>query len=285
MRMISTSKNFTPIMYADDSSLFFKGTNIDEVLNNINKELKKIVEWLQVNKLSLNIGKSKYIIFTKKKIHKPTVDVMVNNHTIELVTSIKFLGFLLDNHISWKEHIKFITNKISKLTGILIKLKKTLSTEVLLKLYYAYIHSYLVNGIIVWGSATKTSLDPIIKLQKKCIRIISFVSSRTKSIPLFTTLNVLPLNELYYSRIAIFMYKVHHCNHPDIICKLFNKNHGRILRNNHHFIVPASKACIFEMSITVQGCKLYNTLIDTVNFNCSLLTFNKNIKKYFILNL
>ena len=192
---------------------------------------------------------------------------------------------MLDNHVSWKEHLKYITNKVSKLAGILVKLKRTLHTDVLLKLYYAYIHSYMVNAIVVWGSAARSYLDPLFKLQKKCIKLISFVSYRTPSYPLFKKLNILPITELYNSRVAIFMFKIYHLKHPINICHLFNKNHGRLLRNNHHYVPPKFKCHIFEASVVVQGPYIYNSLVDKFNFDCSLHTFRKNIKKYYITTL
>ena len=97
--------------------------------------------------LSLNVGKTKFLLFHKsgKKYsvpsHLPTLKI--NNHDIERVNTMKFLGVLLDDNLSWKEHIKYLENKIAKNIGLMYTAKPFLDKESLLALYYSYIHSYL----------------------------------------------------------------------------------------------------------------------------------------------
>ena len=74
---------------------------------------------------------------------------------------------MLDEHLTREYHIEYICKKIVKLNGILIKLKRTSSSDALLKLYYAYIHSYLVNGIPVRASASDIHIKPLVKLQEQ----------------------------------------------------------------------------------------------------------------------
>ena len=52
-----------PILYADDNNLFLNGKDIKEIINMMNKELQNIVEWFDVNKLSLNVGKTQFMVF------------------------------------------------------------------------------------------------------------------------------------------------------------------------------------------------------------------------------
>ena len=122
------------------------------------------------------------------------------------VKEFKFLGYVLEEHLSWKAHIQYITNIISKMIGLLTKLSKTFEIETLRPLYFAFIHSYLINGITVWGSAAKVHINPLVKHQKKAIRIISPSSYLASTRKLFKDLSILPVKFLYYSRIATFMY-------------------------------------------------------------------------------
>ena len=110
--MYLTTHNGTTILYADDSSLFFKGIDVKSVIINVKFELTKFAQWLQANKLSLNVKKCKYMIFSKSTIknnYRP--DVCINGQSIEQVKSIKFLSFMLDEHLTWTSHIKYICNK------------------------------------------------------------------------------------------------------------------------------------------------------------------------------
>ena len=99
------------------------------------------------NKLSLNVGKTNYSLF-----HKPSrVDdlplqlpkLSINNQEIKRTSYTKFLGVLLDENLSWKEHLKYTQNKIAKSIGLMYKAKPFLDKDSLLSLYFSGIHSYI----------------------------------------------------------------------------------------------------------------------------------------------
>ena len=84
----------------------------------VNQVLQKINEWFEANKLSLNVGKTKYSLFRKpsRKDDLPLLltRLLIKKHKVEKVKSIKFLGVLLDENLSWKDHIKYIATKSLK---------------------------------------------------------------------------------------------------------------------------------------------------------------------------
>ena len=84
---------------------FFNGDSINELSNIINTELNKIVTWLQANKLSLNVSKSNFMLFTNKKVHD-CPEIKINNEILEHVITTKFLGFQLDHKLG--NHIYYI---------------------------------------------------------------------------------------------------------------------------------------------------------------------------------
>ena len=95
------------------------------------KELSKVSEWLVVNKLSLNIKKSNYVIFcpSQKKFNKEISIKMYDNSangfcSLERKDFVKSLGILIDCNLKWKQHIDFISLKISKTIGILARLRE-----------------------------------------------------------------------------------------------------------------------------------------------------------------
>ncbi len=75
--------------------------------------------WLKVNKFSLNIKKSQYIIFHTKKKKIQSLTLAIDNVNIERVAEFNFLGLSLDEHLTWICHINKISNKISQCMGIL----------------------------------------------------------------------------------------------------------------------------------------------------------------------
>ena len=105
------------IMYADDTSLFYSNNDIETLFSAVNMELEKISEWL------LN-----YTLFhknsTKDDLPLKLIDLKIVNSVLKRQTSIKFLGVMLDENISWKEHIKTVENKLSKNNGLFCKAKQ-----------------------------------------------------------------------------------------------------------------------------------------------------------------
>ena len=109
--------------------------------------------------------KTKYSFFHKpsKKDDIPLrlLKLIINNYEIHREESIKFLGVLLDQHLTWKEHIKLTENKIAKNIGILYKARPYLDKRGLLCLYYSYIHSYLHYANTAWCSTNRTYLKKL----------------------------------------------------------------------------------------------------------------------------
>ena len=114
-------------MFADDTNLFYSHSNIKILFDTVNKELCKLNNWFHANKLSLNVSKTKYTFFHKlrQNINIPLVlpNLSINGFTVKRERSIKFLGVLLDENITWKDDIQTIENKISKNIGMLFKAK------------------------------------------------------------------------------------------------------------------------------------------------------------------
>ena len=104
-----------------------------------------------------------------------------------------------------------------------IPLRKPLNSSTLRNLYFSLIHVYINNGLIVWGSAPKSYIDQILKLQKKAIRIINYSGPKEHTAPLFKCHRLLPISKHYTLNCALFMFKVHHGLHPQLIINLFNK--------------------------------------------------------------
>mgnify|MGYP000480072878 FL=1 len=74
---------------------------------------------------------------------------------------IKYLGVLIDETISWKHHISFICSKISRNSGILLKLRHFISLQQLKQLYYNLVYPYLSYAVLSWGSAYTSHLKRI----------------------------------------------------------------------------------------------------------------------------
>ena len=117
--------------------------------------------------------------------------IILNEYEIKQVHNTKFLEVRIDEHLTWKNHINYVTCKIAKTVGILCKAHHFIGKDLLLSLTnYSLMYPHLIYGNIVWGNNYKTRLDSLIKIQKKGVRVITFASYTELSKPLFQKLEI-----------------------------------------------------------------------------------------------
>ncbi len=116
----NASKLFNFIIYADDTTLETTTEMVIHESNNIsieekiNNELHLIKEWLQLNKLSLNINKSKYMVFHMPQKPINTLQLKIELIQIERVYEFYFLGIIINEHLNWRDHIDKFQTKYQK---------------------------------------------------------------------------------------------------------------------------------------------------------------------------
>ena len=173
-------------MFADDTNLFYLNKNIKPLFLKANLELWKISEWFRANKLSLNEDKNRFTLFHRPQdrdnlpLQLPALKI--NDYEIKQSFSIKFLGILVDEHLSWIDHINTLENKLSKNLGFLYKAKPFLNAKTMKCLYFSLSHSYLTYGNIAWCSTSMTKLKSIFSKQKQVIKTMSVTSLDYKNL-------------------------------------------------------------------------------------------------------
>ena len=109
-------------MYADDTTLYCCLEDIDSVNKELvlNRELKSVHLWLSANKLTLNVNKSKYMLFSKhKNTQLPKLNLQINNSNIQSTSEFNFLGLHINTKLNWDTHVNVIGNNISRVIGII----------------------------------------------------------------------------------------------------------------------------------------------------------------------
>ena len=111
-------------LFADDTNIFCEAENIDMLQKLVNKELRKVKMWLDVNKLSLNICKTNFVIFKSPKhsTHQ-TMNIKMGNQPIKKTCYVKFLGILLDENLTWKYHLTELSKKLARTCGMFFKVR------------------------------------------------------------------------------------------------------------------------------------------------------------------
>ena len=117
----------------------------------------------------------------------------INGNIIERVNNFNFLGILFNEHMSWKNHLDRISNKLSQISGVLNRVKNILPAHIMRTLYFSMAHSHLNYGILAWGF----ECSRISRIQKKIIRNITRAKYNAHTGPLFKAMNILAVEDMF----------------------------------------------------------------------------------------
>ena len=273
------------ILFADDTNVFFAHRNLLTLVRIINLELKKLTQWIRANKLSLNLQKTKYMIFSNTIEALPS-DIIFDDSPLECVSQIKFLGITVDNKLSWKPHVLNVCKTLSRNIGIINKLKYQFPSTTLFTLYSSLILPYLNYGILAWGNTHISLLDKILILQKKILRIICNAPIRSHTDSLFLEHKILKIKDLYLFQLGQFMFKYNNNSLPRIFDSMFPQNqsfHNYPTRRSNEFHLPLLRTLLAQNTFLYTGPRFWNSLDNEIKVARSLPSF-KNKLKYMLLN-
>ena len=274
-------KSTEPVLLADDTNLFSSGSNARSLQDGVNNDLAIIAEWLKVNKLSLNIKKTHFMCFSAKNKPSPCISLQIDGEALAEVNKSKFLGVIIDNKLSWKDHISLVCRKVARGIGVIIKARKVLHSESMKCLYYSFIYPYLIYCNQVWGSACKTNIEPLLILQKRVMRIILGVHPRSPSEPLFITLKFLSCENIFEYLIGRLMYRIYHGELSVLHC-LFTKNsdiHVHNTRQKCHYHMPLCRTNLGKCGLRYVGASVWNSILSVnINPNVSEFIFSRSLK-------
>ena len=189
--------------------------------------------------------------------------LQLNSYIIERENSLKFLGVILDEHLTWKKHIQLIEN-VSKNIGVLYKASKLISSKCLRSIYFSFIHSSINYANIAWASTNKTNLKKLFEKQKQAARIIYNQDRFTQARPLLKTLNALNVYQINLLQVLLFMHKIKTNSSPRIFLHQFQTiNHKyatRCPRNN--FKEPKRETNYAKYCIHARGPVIWNSFLN-----------------------
>ena len=114
------------VLFADDTNIFCSSASLHDLKDTINMELDTLFVWFSVNRLSLNLGKTNYMLFRSRPPDNELA-LKINNVVLPRVAATKFLGIIIDDKLSWKLHIQSVKSKLSSVLSIMYRASKDMS--------------------------------------------------------------------------------------------------------------------------------------------------------------
>ena len=189
-------------------------------------------KWFCVNKLSLNIAKTNYILFGRYT-HQQDVAIIINNVTIQRVQATKFLGVLIDESLNWKNHINIVKSKLSKVASVIYKVSHCIDHSSMRILYCSLFLPHLMYCCEIWGNTYVTNIQCIILIQKRVIRLIHGANLWDHTTNLFYEYRILKFNDIVELKTILFMLDAYHNVLPYDLQQLFINLFHYILHVEH----------------------------------------------------
>lgn len=270
-------------MYADDTLIIYSCQNPQQLHQHMEKDIRKINNWMYNNDMSFNASKTKYILFKTQR--QDTYDlpaILINNVEIQQTDQMKYLGLIIDEHLSWKPHISYLKKLLKPYLYVLKQTRYLMHVNTKKSLYFSYIHSHLSYMTALWGYANLTELENLQILQNKAIRNIFWMEYRT-----MTTNDIMKVNKI------LNVYQLVQFNSLDLIHKLkhnliknnidlptFKNIHGYETRGRNDFIIPRTRGNILYNSCLAKGLSSYNLLPSHIKQELNVKKFKQSLRDF-----
>ena len=305
------SDELLSFLFADDNVVDIEANNLVDVIDKANRLIPKVIEWYSANKLLLHPKKTKVLI-----IGLPRQLRFLNHADSELLSSfpvffdsnstgendpqkitklslvpnndeksVRHLGIMFDHELSFKYHFQKIFSKISQIIFSLSRMKNTLDTKHLKLMYSAYVKSNIEYCSGLFVGAPISLLNPIIKQQKKCVRIISGSHRLAHTAELFKNLEILPFDKLIILNVCKFMhdYKYNKC--PIAFNNTWKTNeemNGRALRNADDFFIPTTNRTFLQNLPLFKFPAIWNSLPTSLKNQANKKIFIKELNEFLL---
>ena len=264
--------------YADDNTISYVGSNVDEVIVNLQNVTALMLKWFECNYLKANSEKFQCILYGKGNIETP---IIINNHSVMSQNSVKLLGVNIDSGLSFSAHIAEICKKAGKQLNALGRLSKVLDRDAKLKLFETFILSRFNFCPIIWHFCSNEDMRKIERIQKRSLRFIynDFKSSYCE-LRQMSTRPLLYVQRLRY--IVLEVFKIYHGLCPKYLCDLIQKrNTSRSTRLINNVEIPRFSSVTYgQNSFRVEGAKLWNSLSDDLKACTNLKMFKRLISAW-----
>lgn len=260
------------LIYADDLCVLYPYHQDILLKSDVDHDTALIAEYAKLNKLILNPSKTKFIRFKPQKNRSPNCTIELNGEKIPEATTVKYLGVIIQNNLSWQSHIQQLKSKLSPITGILFKVRNKLNERTKMMIFESLIQSKLSYLALIYGNKKNADLKSLQVIQNKALKNIFKLPMMHSTLSLYSDVakTVLPIYGIHKFQLLIYVYKVlHNIGHHTI----------KFYQNQQHFNTR------HKQRIEYKGSLEYNKLPGFIKNAVTLSSFKTNLKRYLLQNI
>ena len=258
-------------MFADDTELHCSGEDLPSVQNDLQSDLHRVQNWLQANRLQLNISKSvMMLIGSWQKLRNRSVSVSIDGKPLASVTSTRYLGVLIDQHLTWKLHVDNVLKRVRCKLYALYRLKP-LPGHLLFRLYQAFVLPVFDYCDVVWAPSAVSLSKPLERLHSRFLQQIPDCHSFVR----------VTLSERRRFHTAVQVFKVLYQLCPGYLNDWFvfaEAYTGHSGRNKFRLFIPQINTSIGKNGFFYRGAVIWNNLTPVL-FTVNILSNFKALFK------
>ena len=267
--------------FADDNTLSAFAKSVSELIHILQSESNLIIDWFQKNKMIVNPDKFQAIIVNKQRQDYTNEQITVENHQIDVVSSVELLGIEIDDKLNFNNHIRTICRRASNQLNALIRLRNFLNFEEKKILINSYFMSNFNYCPLVWMFSSSSSLKKVENLQKRALRFL-YNDYKTSYDDLLKKAGTSSMNVKRLRTLCTEMYKTVNDLNPNFMNEIFTlRQTNRPVREKYkmNMEIPSYNQVSFgRKSLRVLGPKVWNQLPFHIKSAENLKSFKSVIK-------
>ena len=279
-------------LFADDTLFSCSGKNLEDVIKKVKLLLQRFDEFLKINKLKLNVEKSKIMLVTTrnklKNINLNNYKLEVDGRGLEWVNSMKYLGFQIDNILCLKDHFEYIKKKIRKKLFFFARAAKSLTLYARITLFKSIIQPHFDYCSSVLYLMRKKYINSLQVLYNRGLRIILRCGRYTPIRVMLKILGWFSVKQRLYFLTMSFIYKLSKGLMPDYFNEfvtLRSEIHKYFTRSRNQFNINRTRYTNTMLSLFHKGLNEFNKVPVTIKNAKTVTNFKKMLKGHMLSSL
>ena len=266
-------------MYADDTTVYCIGQNVDQVVSSLNETMKQVLMWSVKNRLTVHPIKTEAMILKKSAFVGPLPPLYFGTGLINLVDSTTCLGVKMDNRLSWSVHIDSVKKHFTQKVGAL-KRMRILPKQSLEEIYFKSIIPS-VTLLLLWGNCSPSSMNSLNSIHARASRIINNLQPSLADDICLGKSNWLPFSYFYKKSVLMLMHKVYFETACQPVRELFSKKTtSRSTRFPNQFNIIRFKSDTGRNTLQYRGPVIWSFLNRLVKVPENYNSYKQMLKKH-----
>jgi hypothetical protein len=262
-------------MFADDTCLYVTTDDSALSANTLNDNLTNIKLWADQWLVNFNPSKTKSMVISYKKANLPPL--YFDGNLVAEVQQHKHLGVILNNRLTWNNHISNIVKNVSSVLDVMHKLAKDMDRESLETFYKTFVRPKLEYAAVIWDDCSDQDSKLLENCQLRAARIVTGAKRGTHHQYIYDELKWLTLKDRREYFKLCFMHKIVHHTAPDYLVEILpntvNADTNYHLRNREDLQQFSFRTEKFRKSLFPDCIRKWNSLDSNIRHQASIVTF------------